>query len=49
MIKLVENASLFNLKNDLDEEINLIKNEKKIAMELEHKIEEILDSNKINK
>ena len=42
----IENASLFNLKNDPDEEINLIKNEKKIAMELEQKIEEILDSNK---
>jgi arylsulfatase A-like enzyme len=42
----IENASLFNLKNDPDEEINLIKNEKKIAMELEQKIEKILDSNK---
>jgi arylsulfatase A-like enzyme len=42
----IENASLFNLKDDPREEINLIKNEKNIAIELEQKIEKILNSNK---
>ena len=42
----IENGSLFNLKNDPNEEINLIKNEKNIAIELEQKIVKILDSSK---
>ena len=42
----IENASLFNLKNDPHEEINLIKNKKNIAIELEQKIGKILNSNK---
>ena len=42
----VENASLFNLKVDPHEEINLIKDEKNMAIELEEKIEKILNSSK---
>jgi arylsulfatase A-like enzyme len=42
----IENASLFNLKNDPYEEINLIKDEKDLVIELEQKIEKILNSSK---
>ena len=42
----IENASLFNLKNDPYEEINLIKDKKNLAMELEQKIEKILNSSR---
>jgi len=42
----MENASLFNLKNDPYEEINLIKNEKNIAIELEQKIEKIFNASR---
>jgi len=42
----MENASLFNLKNDHHEEINIIKDEKNVAIKLEEKIVKILNSSK---